>query len=151
MTEKSESYEVEQPDPFEKGERAKMVLGEMGLTGKDNEVLMVSCKVEQLTFESKIQPVQYEQARGYQLIAPQFTLHIPIYNPGQMIDDATGNLGILTHIHRMIARALDQDVVFRTASERLDLRTTIKDAAEVKATSRFDTVRKEVPDKGEVL
>jgi len=40
------------------------------------------------------------------------------------------------------------------ASERVDLRTVKADAAEAKATRRFDTgpkVRKGVPDKGEVL
>ena len=155
MTEKSESYEVEieQPEPFERDERASLVLGELQLSGKENEVMMVSCKVVGFTAEAKVQPAQYEQARGYVQLEPRdLWIHVPILNPGQKVTNS-GDVEIFGAVFRYIARELDM-AVFDVASRRLDLRTSIKDAAEVKATSRFDTgpkVRKGVPDKGEVL
>jgi len=153
VTENSESYEVEQPDPFERDERAKLVLGELQLTGADNEVMMVSCKVVGFTAEAKVQPAQYEQARGYVQLEPRdLWIHVPILNPGQKVTNS-GDVEIFGAVFRYIARELDM-AVFNVASERVDLRTVKADAAEAKATRRFDTgpkVRKEVPDKGEVL
>ena len=79
VSEKSESYEVEQPEPFERDERAKLVLDELQLTGADNEVMMVSCKVVGFTAEAKVQPAQYEQARGYVQLEPKdLWIHVPI-------------------------------------------------------------------------
>ena len=153
MTENSESYEVEQPEPFERDERAKLVLGELLLSGKENEVMMVSCKVVGFTAEAKVQPAQYEQARGYVQLEPKdLWIHVPILNPGQKVTNS-GDVEIFGAVFRYIARELDR-AVFNVASERVDLRTVKADAAEAKATRRFDTgpkVRKEVPDKGEVL
>ena len=153
MTENSESYEVEQPEPFERDERAKLVLGELQLSGKENEVMMVSCKVVGFTAEAKVQPAQYEQARGYVQLEPKdLWIHVPILNPGQKVNNS-GDVEIFGAVFRYIARELDR-AVFNVASERVDLRTVKADAAEAKATRRFDTgpkVRKEVPDKGEVL
>jgi len=153
VTENSESYEVEQPDPFERDERAKLVLGELQLSGKENEVMMVSCKVVGFTAEAKVQPAQYEQARGYVQLEPKdLWIHVPILNPGQKVTNS-GDVEIFGAVFRYIARELDR-AVFNVASERVDLRTVKADAAEAKATRRFDTgpkVRKGVPDKGEVL
>lgn len=153
MSEKSESYEVEQPEPFEKDERAQLVLDELQLTGADNEVMMVSCKVVGFTAEAKVQPAQYEQARGYVQLEPKdLWIHVPILNPGQKVTNS-GDVEIFGAVFRYIARELDR-AVFNVASERVDLRTVKADRAEAKATARFDAgppVRKEVPAKTEVL
>ena len=150
VTENSESYEVERPEPFERDERAKLVLGELQLSGKENEVMMVSCKVVGFTAEAKVQTAQYEQARGYIQLEPKdLWIHVPILNPGQKVTNS-GDVEIFGAVFRYIARELDM-AVFNVASERVDLRTSIKDAAEVKATSRFDTGRKVVQTKTEVL
>jgi hypothetical protein len=150
VTEKSPSYEVEKElpplDEFDRGERAALVLGEMGLSGKENEVLIVTLDVETLTFESKVQPQDYEQARGYQEIKPVgLKVHIPVYNPAQFVDDATGNVRLLTYIHKMLARELD-GLTFAIASERVDRAVADRDRERRVKESRFDvgTVRKEV-------
>jgi len=133
-------------DPFEKGEGANLVLGEMGLSGKENEVLMVTLDVETLTFESKVKPQDYEQARGYQEIKPTgLKVHIPVYNPAQFVDDATGNVRLLTYIHKMLARELD-GLTFAIASERVDRAIVQKEQERAVKESRFDVgkARKEV-------
>ena len=154
VTEKSESYEVERdPDPFRNDNRAALVLGELKLEGAENEVMLVSCKVESFTVEAKVQPASYEQSRGYVNLVPRdLWIHVPIRNPGQKVNNS-GDVEIFGAVFRYIARELDM-AVFDTASRRLDMRTAIKDAAEVKATSRFDAgpvVQKEVQSGGEVL
>ena len=128
MTEKSPSYEVDtETPPWENGEGRALVLGEMGISDKPGEVLMVSCKVEEFAVISKVQPAQYEQAQGQVSLVPKdLWLHIPITNPGQLVTNA-GNVEILGKVFRYIARELDA-AVFDTASRRLDLRTQIADA-----------------------
>lgn len=148
MSEKTVSYEVEELpplDPFEKGERAALVLAEMGLTGKENEVLIVTLDVETLTFESKVKPQDYEQARGYQEHRPTFKVYIPVYNPAQFVDDATGNVRLLSHIHGILARELD-GLTFTVASERVDRAVVVREQERAVKEARFDagTVRKEV-------
>ena len=150
MSEKSESYEVEQPEPFERDERAQLVLDELQLTGTGNEVMMMRCKVVGFTAEAKVQPAQYEQVRGYVQLEPKdLWIHVPIYNPGQKVNNS-GDVKIFGAVYRYIARELDM-AVFNVASERVDLRTVQADAKEAKETSRFDTGRKVVPTKTEVL
>ena len=128
MTEKSESYEVDtDTPPWEDSPGRALVLGEMNLTGEQNEVMMVSCKVEEFAVISKVQPAQYEQAQGQISLVPKdLWLHVPISNPGQLVTNA-GNVEILGKVFRYIARELDA-AVFDTASRRLDLRTQIADA-----------------------
>ena len=128
MTEKSPSYEVDtETPPWENGEGRKLVLGEMGISDKPGEVLMVSCKVEEFAVISKVQPAQYEQAQGQVSLVPKdLWLHIPITNPGQLVTNA-GNVEMLGKVFRYIARELDT-AVFDTANRRLDLRTQIADA-----------------------
>jgi len=143
-------WEVLEAEPFARNSRHQLVLDELQLTGADNEVMMVSCKVVGFTAEAKVQPAQYEQARGYVQLEPRdLWIHVPILNPGQKVTNS-GDVEIFGAVFRYIARELDM-AVFNVASERLDLRTSIKDAAEVKATSRFDTGRKVVQTKTEVL
>lgn len=118
----------EDQDPFEKGEstRAMLVLDEMGLSGKQNEVLLMSCKVVRFTVESKVKPADYEQARGYVELEPKdLWIHVPVYNPAQLVDNA-GSVRLFGEVFRYIARELDLSV-FDTASRRLDLRTAIQD------------------------
>ena len=127
MTEKSPSYEVDETPPWEDSPGRALVLGEMGLTGDTNEVMMVSCKVQEFAVIAKVQPAQYEQAQGQISLVPKdLWLHVPISNPGQKVSN-TGNVEILGHVIRYIARELDA-AVFDTASRRLDLRTQIADA-----------------------
>ena len=134
MTEKSPSYEVDaEAPPWEDSPGRALVLGEIhgGLTGAENEVIMISCKVESFTIAAKVQPAQYEQAQGEVSLVPHdLWVHVPIFNPGQLVTNA-GNVEILGKVFRYIARELDA-AVFDTASRRLDLRTQIADAKAAK-------------------
>ena len=127
MSEKSPSYEVDaETPPWEDSPGRALVLGEIELTGEQNEVMMVSCKVESFSVTAKVQPAQYEQAQGEVSLVPKdLWLHVPITNPGQKVTEA-GNVEILGHVIRYIARELDA-AVFDAASRRLDLRTQIAD------------------------
>jgi hypothetical protein len=114
------------PLDFEKGPGAALVLGEMGITEKD-EFLLVSCKVEQLTVEAKVRPADYEQARGYASLVPQnLWVHVPIHDPARKVNES-GNVEILGAVFRYVARELDL-AVFEVASERVDRKVVLADA-----------------------
>ncbi len=160
MSEKTVSYEVEkalppllddEPDPFLPGPGKMLVLGELGLTGKQNENMLVSCKVVRFTCESKAG--DYNNTRGYVEVEPEgLYVHVPVFNPAQLVDEG-GDVGILGYVYRQVARELDMSV-FKIASERIDRAVAKADTEAAIAARRFDagTVRKEVAQQqGEVL
>ena len=119
------------PKPFEDTPGRQVVLGEMGIAGKEGEMILVSVRVEQFTVEAKIAPAQYEQSRVYASFVPEnLHIHVPVSNPGQWVDNA-GNVGLFGHVARYIAREVER-AGFRVASERVDLRTKNQDAKEEK-------------------
>jgi hypothetical protein len=132
MTEKSEEYKVDtEKPPWEESPGRALVLGELELTGKANEVMMVSVRVEAFTVEAKVQPAQYEQSRVYAHFAPEnLHIHVPVSNPGQHIDGA-GDVSLFGYVARYIAREVER-VGFRIANERADLRTVEADKKSAK-------------------
>ena len=134
MTEKSESYvpdSVIDEMPFEDTPGRQVVLGAMGIEGEQNEVALVSVRVEAFTVEAKIQPRQYEQSRVYGSFVPDnLYIHIPITNPGQLVDNA-GNVGLFGKVLRYVAREVER-AGYKIASERVDRRTVEQDKQDEK-------------------
>lgn len=133
-------------DPFEKREGARAVMEMMDVTGRAGEYALITLRVMELTAESKVKPADYEGARVYQRFDGNgFLVHIPIYDPEQLIDDTTGNVGVLAHVHKVLARQLD-GVAVAIANERLDRRIAAADRERAVKEARFDvgTVRREV-------
>jgi hypothetical protein len=151
LSEKTEVYEAEEELPplfRERGEWAALVLDKMGLSGKGNEVLMVSCKVVEFTVEAKVNDGAYGSARGYVRLEPEnLRIYIPVYNPGQLVDDA-GNERLFGQVYRQIARELDQ-AVYKQASERTDQRTAIQDRKDERKGGVH--IGQSAPKQGEVL
>ena len=117
--------------PFEDTLARHVVLGAMGIEGEQNEVALISVRVEAFTVEAKIQPRQYEQSRVYASFVPEnLYIHVPVTNPGQLVDNA-GNVGILGKVMRYLASEVER-TGFRIASERVDRRTVEQDKQDEK-------------------
>jgi len=145
VTEKSPSYKVDElpplekanidPLPWEHGAGSALVLAEMGMTG-DEKVMLVSVKVVEMTMESKAG--DYQAVRGYLRVAPEnLWAHIPVYSPGQLVNDGDGNVGMLREVYRVLAKALDAEV-YHVASERADQAVAAKDVEVAVRSQRFD-------------
>ena len=129
------------PLPWKHGEGAALVLGAMNLTG-DEQVTLVSCKVIEMTFESKAG--DYQAVRGFWRVAPDnLWAHVPVHDPGKLVDEAMGNVGLLTKVHHVIASALDAEV-YAVASERADRQVAAKDIEAAMKVRRYDAGREVV-------
>lgn len=139
-------------DPFMPGPGKLLVMGELGITGGGNEMLMVSGKVLQINVESKAKAGEYQNdTRAYVPIAPDnLHVHILVQDPAQYVDES-GDLGLLAHVLGRIARTVDMEVV-SVASMRLDRAIAEQDLKAATKPRRADVKpRKEVPAQTEVL
>lgn len=156
MEEKEQEKEVTQEagDPFVPTENEKLVLDELGLSGKRGETLMFTCKVLRFTVESKVSGVtNYENARGYMELEPAgHYLHIPIQDPARLVN-GDGDLGIMKAAIHQIATMLDM-AVSEVAHRRTDRQIVSDEIAARTAPSRADVkkvVRKEAKKEEGVL
>ena len=129
------------PPPWEHGIGAKLVLDAMNIEEDDN-ILLVSCKVVEMTFESKAG--DYQAVRGFWRVAPDnLWAHVPVHDPGKLVDEATGNVDLLAKVHHVIASALDAEV-YTVASERTDRQIAAKDVEAATKAQRYDAGREVV-------
>jgi len=130
-------------DFSEDGEGRKIILSELHLADKQNEVVLVSVKVESFTVESKAG--DYQAVRGYAQFAPEnLWIHVPIYDPASLVGPE-GDVDIFATVFRYVARALDAEV-YGVASRRADVAAAKVDIEAKIAPRRFEA-GKEVPGK----
>jgi hypothetical protein len=124
-----------EPPPWEHGIGAQLVLDAMDIE-EDENILLVSCKVVEMTFESKAG--DYQAVRGFWRVAPDnLWAHVPVHDPGKLVDEATGNVDLLARVHHVIASALDAEV-YDVASQRANVQATAADTKAATKTRRFD-------------
>jgi hypothetical protein len=118
--------DVAVPTDLDDGPGRNVVLGELQLDDVQNEIMTVSCKIEQFTVEAVVSNGQYEKLRGYVQITPKgLYVHHNITNPGRLVN-SDGDVEILGQLVSYIARELDA-AVFDCASRRLDQQTVKAD------------------------
>jgi len=122
------------PNPFfENDPGRKIILDKWNLTDQGNEILMVTCRVAGFTIEAKAG--DYQSTRGYVQLEPEdLKIHVPVYNPGQKIDQA-GDVEIFGSVFRYIATELDMAVV-DIANRRLDRAIAVQDVKGATAITR---------------
>lgn len=125
-----------EPLPWEHGVGAQLVLDAMNIESDDDN-LVVSCKVERFTVETKASDGNYGSARGYAELVPQnLWLHLNVRKPASLVDE-NGNVGLLEAVYRQVALALDRSV-FKVASGRVDVQVAKKDAEAATKARRYD-------------
>lgn len=147
MGEEFVEFAKEEPPSFlsEREEAGRnLILEKAGIEEKD-DLLMVTFRVEAVTFESKVKPADYEGERVYAYLVPvdNREIRVAVYNPAKKVTPET-NAGVFGEAAYQVGRMFDgMAVKLAEARQRernllLDQEIVERDRAEAGKQKRFN-------------